>query len=457
MGRAAGRCSTRSKIASAPDRKECSTPRKRVSVDAAKRESVARQHAAGSADRSRSRTVGYAEGRTSGQSYTRKEPAMTKDTTTDKGPATIKYVGLDVHKDTIAIAVADDSKPDGLVLGIYPNDEARLRSVLSKIGPAPGLRVCYEAGPCGYVIQRLLTRLKIDCVVVAPSLIPRKPGDRVKTDRRDARKLAVLLRTGQLTPTWIPDREHEALRDLVRAREDAVVDRTRCRQRLGKFLLRLGVLTPDGVNAWTVRHREWLTRLTMDQAAQQVVLEEYRQTLDESGRRVERLEREIESAVTTSAHVATVAALQAMRGVALVTAATIVAEVGDIRRFRTPRQLMSYAGLVPSEHSSGGRTRRGSVTKTGNAHLRRVVIESAWHNRRKPMVSEVLRKRQREAPAAAVAIAWTAQVRLNKRYHRLTERGKLPQTTVVAMARELLGFIWAVAHTAEPQTRRAAA
>jgi transposase len=195
----------------------------------------------------------------------------------------------------------------------------------------------------------------------------------------------------------------------------------------------------------------------MDQAAQQVVLEEYRQTLDESGRRVERLEREIESAVTTSAHAATVAALQAMRGIALVTAATIVAEVGDIRRFRTPRQLMSYAGLVPSEHSSGGRTRRGSVTKTGNAHLRRVAIESAWHNRRKPMVSEVLRKRQREAPAAAVAIAWTAQVRLNKRYHRLTERGKLPQTTVVAMARELLGFIWAVAHTAEPQARRAAA
>jgi transposase len=383
---------------------------------------------------------------------------MTKTTTTDSAPATLKYVGLDVHKDTIAVAVADDGKPDGLVLGIYPNDETRLRSVLSKIGSAAQVRVCYEAGPCGYVIHRFLERLKIDCVVVAPSLIPRKPGDRVKTDRRDARKLAVLLRNQQLTPTWVPDREHEALRDLVRAREDAVKDCTRARQRLGKFLLRLGVRAPEGVKAWTVRHAQWLAHLKMDQPAQQVVLEEYQQTIDEWGRRITRYEHEIESLMPTSEHAAVVAALQAMRGVGLVTAASIVAEVGDIRRFRTPRQLMAYAGMVPSEHSSGRCTRRGGLTKTGNAHLRRVVIEAAWHNRHKPVISQTLRKRQLEAPAAACSIAWTAQQRLNKRYHRLTERGKLPQTTVVAMGRELLGFIWAIAYVAgAPAASRAAA
>ena len=271
---------------------------------------------------------------------------MKQDTMTSNSPTILKYVGLDVHKDTIAVAVAEDGKPDAIVLGTCPNDEKRLRAVLSKIGRPEQLRVCYEAGPCGYVIYRFLERLKIHCDVVAPSLIPRKPGDRVKTDRRDARKLAVMLRSGLLTSTWVPDREHEALRDLVRAREDAVKDGTRARQRLGKFLLRLGVRAPDSINPWTKPYLQWLARLQMGHAAQQVVLEEYRQDIEESMRRVVRFEREIEACVTTGDHAAVVAALQAMRGVKLVTAASIVAEVGDIRRFRTPRQLMAYAGMV---------------------------------------------------------------------------------------------------------------
>ena len=197
-----------------------------------------------------------------------------------------------------------------------------------------------------------------------------------------------MLRSGLLTSTWVPDREHEALRDLVRAREDAVKDGTRARQRLGKFLLRLGVRAPDSINPWTKPYLQWLARLQMGHAAQQVVLEEYRQDIEESMRRVVRFEREIEACVTTGDHAAVVAALQAMRGVKLVTAASIVAEVGDIRRFRTPRQLMAYAGMVPSEHSSGSHTRRGAMTKSGNAHLRRAVIESGWHYRHKPVVSD---------------------------------------------------------------------
>jgi transposase len=382
---------------------------------------------------------------------------MSKDTTTSNTSTILKYVGLDVHKETIAVAVAEDGKPDGVVIGTYPNEEKRLRAVLSKIGKPEQLRVCYEAGPCGYVTFRFLERLKIHCDVVAPSLIPRKPGDRVKTDRRDARKLAVMLRSGLLTPTWVPDRYHEAPRDLVRAREDVVEDQTRARQRLGKFLLRLGVRAPDGINPWTAPYLQWLARLQLDHPAQQIVLEEYRQDIEEAKQRVTRFESEIEACVSTGAQAALVGALQAMRGVKLVTAASIVAEVGDIRRFETPRQLMAYAGMVPSEHSSGSHTRRGAITKSGNAHLRRAVIESGWHYRHKPVVSSVLRKRQREAPAAACAIAWKAQQRLHRRYHRLIERGKLPQKAVVAVGRELLGFIWAIAMTASPPVQRAQA
>jgi transposase len=370
---------------------------------------------------------------------------MKNDSTNPGTSESSKFVGLDVHKDTIAVAVADEGTSQARMVGIIANDHDALRSTLKKIAGTARLRVCYEAGPCGYVIYRFLQRLKIDCVIVAPSLIPRKPGDRIKTDRRDAMGLARLLRSGELTPTWVPDDEHEALRDLVRAREDAVEDQMRARHRLGKFLLRLGIMPPDGVRAWSARHRAWLTGLSWSKPAQQLVFTEYRQTLEEIAGRITRLERELETRAQATAYAATIGALQAMRGVKLVTAATIVSEVGDVARFRSPRELMAYAGMVPAEHSSGGRTRRGSITKTGNAHLRRVIIEAAWHYRHQPVVSEVLRQRQRELPASACTIAWNAQQRLNKRYRHLLARGKTSHQTVVAVGRELLGFIWAIA------------
>jgi transposase len=249
----------------------------------------------------------------------------------------IKYVGLDVHKETIAVAVADSGTAEPRGLGIIPNDTDALRALVKKLGRRPSeLRVCYEAGPCGYVIQRFFERLGIDCVIVAPSLIPRKPGDRVKTDRRDASKLARLLRSGELTPTWIPDEQHEALRDLVRAREDAIEDQLRARNRLTKFLLRLGVKPADGVKAWSAPYKKWLDALTWDRPVQQVVFAEYRQSLEEIQQRVSRFEGEIETLAQTTAHAPTIAALQAMRGVKLITAATIVSELGDISRIETP-------------------------------------------------------------------------------------------------------------------------
>jgi transposase len=360
-----------------------------------------------------------------------------------------EYVGLDVHKETIAVAVADSGTAEPRGLGIIPNDTGALRVLLKKLGRPSQLRICYEAGPCGYVIQRFFQRLGIDCVIVAPSLIPRKPGDRVKTDRRDASKLARLLRSGELTPTWIPDEQHEALRDLVRAREDAVEDQQRARNRLSKFLLRLGIKPPEGIRAWTPRYSQWLNSLSWEQTAQRMVLAEYRQNLEEIQQRLTRYEREIETLAQTSPHAPTIGALQAMRGVKLITAATIVSELGDIGRFRSPRELMAYAGMVPSEHSSGGHVRRGSITKTGNAHLRRVIIESAWHYRHAPGVSGDLRKRQRDVPAPACAIAWNAQQRLNKRYRHLLARGKTSHQTVVAVGREMLGFIWAIANVVQ--------
>jgi transposase len=294
---------------------------------------------------------------------------------------------------------------------------------------------------CG---ARFLRRLKIDCIVVAPSLIPRKPGDRIKTDRRDALALARLLRSGELTATWVPDPQHEALRDFVRAREDAIEDHLRARHRLTKFLLRLGKTAPAGVRAWSVKYQHWLDGLNWRDRAQELVFREYRHNLQEVGQRIVRLENELAALAQSSSRAQTIAALQAMRGIKLVTAATVVSEIGDISRFQTPRQLMAYAGLVPSEHSSGGRVRRGAVTKSGNAHLRRVLVETAWHYRHRPADTPQLRERQRGIDPRACSIAWNAQQRLHKRYCHLTARGKPRPQAAVAIARELLGFIWAV-------------
>jgi transposase len=275
------------------------------------------------------------------------------------------YVGLDVHKETIAVAVAEGEGGEVRSLGLIPNRPEALRRLVGRLGPAKDLVCAYEAGPCGYAVYRFLTRLGVRCVVVAPSLIPTKPGDRVKTDRRDAAKLARLLRSGELTPVWVPDEEHEALRDLTRAREDARVDLLRARHRLSKFLLRLGLVPPAGVKPWGAKHRQWLQGLQLGRASQQVVLREYLLAVEQTQERLRRLEAELAEAARTSRHAAVIGALQALRGVGLVTAVTLVAELGDLQRFRTPREVMAYAGLVPREASSGPRQHRGAITKTG--------------------------------------------------------------------------------------------
>jgi transposase len=383
---------------------------------------------------------------------------MNKNSASTRQSEAQKFVGLDVHKETIAVAVADRGVAAPRSLGVIRNDLDELRKMLRKLGSPASLQVCYEAGPCGYVVYRFLQRLKIACSIIAPSLIPRRPGDRIKTDRRDALALARLLRSGELTATWIPDEQHEALRDLVRAREDGVEDRLRARHRLGKFLLRNGLTPPAGVRAWSVRHRQWLDGLRWQDRAQELVFNEYRHTLEEIAQYIMRLEKELGARAQSSPHAQTIAALQAMRGIKLITAVTIVSEVGEISRFQTPRQLMAYAGLVPSEHSSGGRTRRGSITKTGNAHLRRVMVEAAWHNRHRPAHTPGLRQRQRGVNPQVCTVAWNAQQRLHKRYCHLTARGKPRPQTVVAIAREMLGFIWAIGQIIKTvQARKSAA
>jgi transposase len=360
-----------------------------------------------------------------------------------------KFVGLDVHKDTIAVAVANASGGEPRSVGTIPHTRDAVVQLVRKLGPAERLHCCYEAGPCGYPLQRQLTGLGVRCTVVAPSLVPTKPGDRVKTDRRDALKLARLLRAGELTAVWVPDEAHEALRDLTRARADAREDLHRARQRVLKLLLRQGLAPPPTMKkAWTQKHRAWLQTVRLPQASQQVVLREYLLSVDQGQERLARLEAELAHAAEHSPHTPVLGALQTLRGVGLITATTLVAELGDLSRFRSPRELMAYAGLVPSEHSSGPRQRRGGVTKTGNAHVRHVVVEAAWHYRHAPGLSGPLKRRQAGQPAPIQALSWQAQGRLHRRYRRLLARGKPKPKVIVAIGRELLGFIWAVARAA---------
>ena len=368
----------------------------------------------------------------------------------------VRFIGLDVHAETIAVAVAE---PHGEVrsLGVIPNRPESIRKLVKKLGPPSQLRVCYEAGPTGYVVYWQLTALDVACQVVAPTLVPVKSGDRVKTDRRDALKLARSYRAGDLTPVWVPDAAHEALRDLVRAREAAKKDQLRARHRLGKFLLRHGRRPPITMKAWTQAHLVWVkSAVRFAQAAQEATLLDYIHEVDHVAARITRLESAIDAAVH-SAPVgmrAVIDALQALRGIALVTAVTIAAEVGELSRFAKPRQLMGYSGAVASEDSSGQRTRRGGITKAGNAHLRRVVVEAAWAYRHRPAVGPALRKRQATVSAEVKEIAWKAQHRLHGRYRALTARGKCKQHVVTAIGRELLGFIWAIGVHVESETRR---
>ena len=370
--------------------------------------------------------------------------------------STVRFVGLDVHAETIAVAVAE---PGGEVrsLGVIPNRAEAIRRLIGKLGSAKALRVCYEAGPTGYAVYWQLTALGVHCDVVAPTLVPIKAGDRVKTDRRDAVKLARSYRAGDLTAVWVPDAAHEALRDLVRAREVAKRDQLRARQRLGKFLLRHGRQRPATLKtAWTRGHLEWIkTAVHFEQPAQEIVLAEYVHQVEHVAARIIRLDVAITEAARTAPPQmrAVIAALQALRGVAAVAAVTIVAEVGELSRFPRAPQLMGYSGLVPSEYTSGERRRTGSITKTGNAHLRRVVVEAAWAYRWRPAVRYELRKRHAGLSPEVTAIAWKAQHRLHQRFQRMLARGKNQPQIVTAIARELLGFIWAIGVTVEHERR----
>jgi transposase len=357
----------------------------------------------------------------------------------------VRFLGLDVHAETIAVAIAE---PDGEVrsLGTIANRAESIRKLVKKLGSAEQLKACYEAGPTGYVLYWQLAELGVACEVIAPTLVPMKAGDRVKTDRRDAERLARSYRSGDLTAVWVPDEGSESLRDLVRAREAAKQDQLRARHRLSKFLLRMGQRPAVGMKAWTAPYMAWVRQVHFTQVAREATMLDYLHEVDHMSERVRRLEQAITEAVklATPAVQEVVKGLQALRGIAEISAVTIMAELGSITRFDTPRQLMGYSGAVPSENSSGKRTQRGSITKTGNAHLRRIVVEAAWSYRLRPAIGPRLRKRQEGVSEPIKEIAWKAQVRLTKRYARLAAAGKDQRKIVTAVGRELLGFIWAI-------------
>jgi transposase len=362
----------------------------------------------------------------------------------------VRFLGLDVHAETITVAVAE---PDGEVrsLGTIANRAESIRKLIRKLGPATQLRACYEAGPTGYVLYWQLAELGVECAVVAPTLVPVKVGDRVKTDRRDAIKLARCHRAGDLTAVWVPDQGSEALRDLVRARESAKQDQLRARHRLSKFLLRTGQRPALGIKAWTQRYMAWARQLVFAQPAQAATLLDYLHEVEHMGQRIGRLEQAITEAIKLASPQmqAVVRDLQALRGIAEISAVTIASELGQISRFQSARQLMGYSGTVPGEDSSGKRMRRGPITKTGNAHLRRIAVEAAWSYRLRPGVGPALRLRQQGVGQEIKEIAWKAQIRLSKRYARLAAAGKDKRKIVTAVGRELLGFIWAIGIKAE--------
>ena len=355
------------------------------------------------------------------------------------------YVGLDVHKAKIAVAVARAGRGEPQYLGVIENTPEAVRKLVKRLSPAGEvLNWCYEAGPCGYGLYRRLMELAQACQVVAPSLIPRKAGERLKTDRRDALGLAGLHRAGELTAVWVPDQEQEAIRDLVRAREDMKAIELKARQRLGAFLLRHGCVY-EGKSRWTQAYFRWLETVKFALPLQQLVLQEYIDTVKEAQRQVAGLEVQMREALTGWSLRPVAEALMALRGVSLITAMTTLAELGDITRFDSPRELMSYLGLVPSEHSSGGTRRQGGITRTGNGHVRRVLVEAAWNYRFPARKTRDIEKRAEKTSASVQAIAWQAQKRLCGRYRALLRAGKENKQVTTAVARELAGFIWAIA------------
>jgi transposase len=358
----------------------------------------------------------------------------------------ITYVGLDVHKNSIDIALADSSREsETRYYGTIDGSLAALDKVVRKlVSKGNTLRFAYEAGPCGYEIYRHLTRQGLDCIVVAPSLIPKRSGNRIKNDRRDAEMLARLHRAGELTAVYVPRVEDEAMRDLCRARIDAKSAERKARQQLGAFLLRSG-LRYTGKTLWSLAHWRWISDIKMPHFAQQITLQEYVDAVRSCGERVDRMTEQIRQLSAQWRLNPVVEAIQALRGVSLVVAATTVAELGDLSRFDHPRYLMAYLGLVPSEHSSGESTKRGGITKTGNSNARRMLVEAAWSYRLPARVSRRLRNRQQNLPQAVWEIAWKAQLRLCSRYKKLVARGKQTQIAIIAIARELAAFMWAIA------------
>lgn len=357
---------------------------------------------------------------------------------------TIKYIGLDVHKDTIQVAIAEEGRnKTPMSYGNIHNTPLNIDKLIRKLkSNGHELSVVYEAGPTGYGIYRQLKAQNIECAVAAPSLIPIKSGDRVKTDRRDAINLARLHRSGDLTEVSVPDEEDEAIRDLTRAREDAKICAKKAKQRLSSFLLRNNRIY-TGKTKWNKTHLAWLSEVSMPHSAQQVTLQEYIDTLKESLQRIDRLTNQIKNEVEHWRLKPVVKAIQSLRGVSMIVAVTTLAELGDINRFKKAKQLMAYLGLVPSEHSSGLKSNKGSITKTGNGHVRRVLTEAAWAYRFKPKKSLHILRRQQGIPESICDIAWKAQLRLCNKYKLLSNR-KVTQVAVTAVARELVGFIWAI-------------
>jgi len=364
------------------------------------------------------------------------------------------FVAFDTSKLRNAVAIADGGRGGEVrFLGEIENTEAAIAKLVKKLaGKYQRLRFCYEAGPTGYGVYRQITSLGHECSVVAPTLIPKKPGDRVKTNRRDAVSLAKLLRAGELPAVWVPDRHHEAMRDLTRARETAKQDLQRKRQQISAFLLRQGLHYPESKSTWTKRHMNWLASQKFELAEHRIVFEEMMEAMRQAQGRVARLEAAIGAAVPDWSLAEVVTALMAMRGLDLVSAATLLAEIGDLSRFQSPCELMAYLGLVPSENSTGDKVKRGPITKAGNRRARRILVECSWSYQHPPRLSKKKQVKVDAVPPAVREIAWKAQCRLNRRYRALVKRGKLKTVAITAVAREFAGFIWAVARAAMTPT-----